>query len=46
MIRAFLLGWLEFRSNYTTRCHNARQREAYDWGREWRHRINFRVYEP
>jgi hypothetical protein len=44
MIRAFLLGMLEFRLTYTANCEE--HGEAYDWGREWAHRLTLRRYEP
>jgi hypothetical protein len=42
MIRTFLLGMLEFRRSFTTRCDGD---EAYEWGREWAHRLTFRIYD-
>lgn len=44
-IRAFLHGALEFRSNFTTHYETHLERAAYDWGREWAHRLTFRRYE-
>ena len=41
---AFLLGMWEFRQSFTTRVNYSRRR-AYDSGREWAHRITFRLYE-
>jgi len=49
---AFLRGMYEFRSDYTwadpARGHlnwYTALDEAYDWGREWAHRLTFRRYE-
>ena len=41
-LKAFLLGMAEFRLSYTTRCT---EDSAYDWGREWAHRLTFRRFE-
>lgn len=41
-VRAFLLGVREFRHMITSRTEN---QAAYDWGREWAHRITFRHFE-
>jgi hypothetical protein len=42
MIRAFILGLFEFKSDMTTNTGNP---VAYDWGREVAHRITFRRYD-
>lgn len=44
-IKSFFKGMAEFRSMYTT-SFPAPLDEAYDWGREWAHRITFRLFEP
>lgn len=41
-MKAFLLGVLEFRLSFTTRCENE---YAYDLGREWAHRLTLRRFE-
>jgi hypothetical protein len=43
-IAAFLLGAWEFRSDCTTN-HGDDLIEAYDLGREWAHRLTFRLWE-
>ena len=43
-VKAFYLGVIEFRSQFTTNC--GLYEEAYDWGREWAHRLTFRHFEP
>lgn len=43
-IKAFLLGVWEFRSSFTTHVGMS-YIDAYDWGREWAHRLTFRRYE-
>lgn len=45
MIRAFFRGMKEFRSSFTFSYVNASLSEAYDWGREWAHRLTFRRFE-
>lgn len=42
VIRAFLLGAWEFRRSVTARSPHP---IAYDWGREWAHRLTLRRYE-
>jgi hypothetical protein len=42
-VKAFLLGAYEFRLTLTTRVE---EREAYDFGREWAHRLTLRHFEP
>jgi hypothetical protein len=44
MLRAFGLGILEFRQSITTGFYDNRA-VAYDWGREWAHRLTLRHYE-
>ena len=51
-ISAFLLGALEFRKDCTWADPNRSATEpytlldeAYDWGREWAHRLTFRAWE-
>lgn len=44
-IHAFLLGVLEFRSDFTTHFSNWDAMCSYDWGREWAHRLTFRRFE-
>jgi hypothetical protein len=41
-LTAFLLGVREFRHSFTSRVSNE---TAYDWGREWAHRLTFRRFE-
>jgi hypothetical protein len=43
MVRAFLLGLWEFRRSFTTRFEQ--WDDAYDWGREWAHRLTFRRWD-
>lgn len=43
--QAFLLGMLQFRRAFTTRCATEELRDAYDRGRDFAHRITFRHYE-
>lgn len=51
-IKAFLLGMFEFRLDCTWAdpartdgCSYTELDEAYDWGREWAHRITLRRFE-
>jgi hypothetical protein len=44
-LHAFLLGMYEFRSDYTTHFANLDLLDAYDWGREWAHRLTFRRFD-
>ena len=44
-LKAFMLGVAEFRSDYTARYHDLAVLEAYEWGREWAHRLTFRRFE-
>lgn len=41
--QAFLLGMIEFRSDFTTNCGDAD--DAYDRGRELAHRITLRRFD-
>lgn len=41
-INAFLLGVWEFRSDVTS---SVAEIDAYDWGREWAHRLTFRMWD-
>jgi len=43
ILKAFLLGMREFRSDFTTSCD---EDEAYDWGREIAHRLTLRRFDP
>jgi len=42
---AFLNGMWEFRLEFTTGYNNRDELMAYDWGREWAHRLTFRMWE-
>jgi hypothetical protein len=42
----FRRGMREFRSSYTLRYGRPDMRDAYDRGREFMHKITFRMYEP
>ena len=50
-IKAFFMGVREFRSASTTGYYlengavNEKLLNAYDWGREWAHRLTFRRYD-
>ena len=44
-VNAFLLGVYEFRSTYTTHIADWGVSRAYDWGREWAHRLTLRHFE-
>lgn len=44
-IKAFLLGMREFRMSFTTRHNTDDLRAAYDWGREWAHRLTLRRFD-
>lgn len=43
--KAFLLGMYEFRRNFSTRLDTLALQGAYDWGREWAHRLTLRRYD-
>lgn len=45
-LMAFLSGMREFQLTYTTNYNNIDLNYAYDWGREWAHRLTFRRFEP
>ena len=45
-VRVFLLGVAEFRLTCTTSFADNSLQAAYDWGREWAHRLTFRHFEP
>ncbi len=42
--KLFLLGMFEFRRMITTHFDYP-EIETYDWGREWAHRLTFRLFE-
>jgi hypothetical protein len=44
-LAAFLRGVREFRSSVTTHYDDYDLLLAYDWGREWAHRLTFRLFE-
>lgn len=50
-LKAFLNGMREFRLSMTTNYDHVETDEgdalqaAYDWGREWAHRLTFRRYD-
>lgn len=44
-IKAFFLGIAEFRSDLTTSFDDWETLDAYEWGREWAHRLTFRRFE-
>ena len=43
-MRAFLLGMYEFQRDFTTHFDEP-EINQYDLGREWAHRLTFRVFE-
>lgn len=45
MIGAFLRGMREFRLGTTTHYTCPRLANAYDWGREWAHRLTARRFD-
>jgi hypothetical protein len=45
-IRIFMLGVREFRLTCTTHFADNDDRECYDSGREWAHRLTLRHFEP
>lgn len=45
VLRAFLDGIREYRSDLTLHHESWRLREAYDHGREWAHRLTLRRYD-
>lgn len=44
-LRAFLWGVAEYRSGVTTHYYDVGEANAYDWGREWAHRLTGRRFE-
>lgn len=42
---AFLNGMREFRTQFTTHYADWHLAVAYDWGREWAHRLTFRYFD-
>lgn len=44
-IKAFLLGVIEFRQSFTTNLDDWYANQAYDWGREWAHRLTLRRFD-
>lgn len=50
-IRAFILGVRQFRQSITPALdadgtdEGCRLQDAYDWGREWAHRLTFRRFD-
>lgn len=44
-IKAFFLGAVEFRSDFTTSYQDYDLMEAYEWGREWAHRLTLRKFD-
>lgn len=45
VIKAFIQGAREFRSDYTAHYNNLTLLDAYEWGREWMHRLTFRHFD-
>lgn len=45
LILAFLNGMREFRHGFSTHYASWHLNRAYDWGREWAHRLTFRRFE-
>ena len=44
-VKAFCFGIAEFRSSVTLNFIDPDLMDAYDWGREWAHRITMRRFE-
>lgn len=42
---AFINGMREFRSDLTTHYNDRDLLNAYEWGREWAHRLTLRRYD-
>lgn len=42
---AFLNGIREFRADVTASYDNLAESDAYDWGREWAHRLTCRRWD-
>lgn len=45
LLKAFLYGMREFRSDYTYSYEDRDCYDAYDWGREWAHRLTLRMFD-
>lgn len=45
LIGAFVLGALQFRSDWTTHFNDCAMAAAYDFGRELAHRLTFRRFD-
>lgn len=43
-IKAFLMGMSEFRLSFTHSYDDQDENDAYDWGREWDHRLTLTVF--
>jgi len=44
-IKAFLYGMYEFKLMCTYRYDDPDLRNAFEWGREWAHRLTFRIWD-
>jgi len=44
-LKAFVYGVIEFRYTVTSHYADYALQDAYEWGREWAHRLTFRYYE-
>lgn len=44
-IKAFITGMREFREGFSAYYPNPNDAASYDAGREWAHRLTFRMYE-
>lgn len=44
-LKAFLLGMREFRLSVTTHLSDDDLQTAYEWGREWAHRLTLRRWD-
>ena len=44
-LHAFIMGVREFRSSYTTSFDDQDLLFAYDAGRDWAHRLTFRLFD-
>ena len=44
-LKAILMGCIEFRSAFTQAYPTHDESRCYDMGREWMHRLTFRVFE-
>ena len=45
MIHAFITGIREFRRSFTSNFDDSGHGAAYEWGREWAHRLTLRRFE-